>query len=212
MDLEDLPQDIREEIDRLNMVEVLKEQIDAEQQDVVVVRFVLHRLRQLEIEDAVDDVLESLDKLRPAIDEVVEYLSELRDADRRIRLRIGRKVLTASKLPSNGSYERMCLLSLFTKDDEFNHADRFEQLYDRFSDPVTRRELILAMGRAGLDHWFMANRLDYRSLEPWSRRAFLAAFSCVDEDAAVHFYRSLRRGADVLERAVIKWAQSSPFA
>jgi hypothetical protein len=212
IDVDALPDDVKEEIDRLNMVEVLKEQIDADPQDVVVMRFVLHRLRQLGIDEAVDDVLSHLDELRPAIDVVVEYLGGLRNSDRPIRQRIGRKVLAAAKKPANGSYERMCLLSLFTRDDEFNHADQFEPLYNRFADPVTRRELILAMGRAGKDQWFRVNRFDYQSLEPWSRRAFLAAFSCVDADAALHFYRSLRNGANILEKAVITWAQVSPFA
>lgn len=211
IDVDNLPHEIREEIDRLNMIEVLQEQIDANPQDVVVIRFVLHRLRQLGIEEAVDDVLGNLDRLGPAIDLVVEYLASLRDSDARVRQRIGRKVLAAAKKPANGSYERMRLLSLFTSGDEFNHADQFEPLYARFGDSVTRRELILAMGRAGKDHWFRANRFDYQSLEPWSRRAFLAAFSCVDQDAAGHFYRSLRGGTNVLEEAVISWCQACPF-
>jgi hypothetical protein len=105
--------------------------------------------------------------MRPAIDVVVEYLSGLRDSDERVRRRIGSKVLAASKRPANGSYERLCLLSLFTVGSEFNHASQFEPLYSRFLDAVTRRELILAMGRAGKDHWFRANRFDYQSLEPW---------------------------------------------
>jgi len=211
IDTDNIPEEIRDEIDRLNMVEVLKEQIESETQDVVVMRFVLHRLKQLGIEDAVDIVLKHLNKLRAAIDVAVEYLASLRDADEPTRLRIGRKVIAAVKKPSNGMYERMCLLSLFTVGPEFNHVDQFEPLYQKFGDAPTRRELILALGRAGSRHWFMANRLDYQALEPWSRRAFIAAFSCVDEDAATHFYRSLRNGANVLEGAVIKYAQDFPF-
>ena len=211
IDTDNIPEEIREEIDRLNMVEVLKEQIDAESQDVVVMRFVLHRLKQLGIEDAVDIVLKNISKLRAAIDVTVDYLASLRDSDEATRLRIGRKVIAAVKKPANGAYERMCLLSLFTMGSEFNHADQFEPLYESFGDAPTRRELILALGRAGSRHWFMTKRLDYQSLEPWSRRAFLAAFSCVDQDASVHFYRSLRSGANVLEKVVIKWVKDIPF-
>ena len=58
-----LPADIKEEIDRLNMIEVLKEQIEADAQDVVVMRFVLHRLRQLGIDEAVDDILNNLGRI-----------------------------------------------------------------------------------------------------------------------------------------------------
>jgi hypothetical protein len=211
IDTDNIPEEIKEEIDKLNMIEVLKEQIDAESQDVVVMRFVIHRLKQLGIEDAVDIVLANISKLRAAIDVTVEYLASLRNTDEATRLRIGRKVLAAVKRPANGIYERMCLLSLFTEGPEFNHVDQFEPLYENFRDAPTRRELILALGRARSAHWFKANRLDYQALEPWSRRAFIAAFSCVTEDASVHFYRSLRNGADVLEKAVIKWAGNSPF-
>jgi hypothetical protein len=212
IDIDSLPEDVREEIDRLNMIEVLSEQITSKTQDFMVMRFVLHRLRQLRIEEAVDEVLNHLSELNPAIDLVVDYLKALRSTDEKTRLRIGRKVLASAKKPATGSYERLCLLSLFTNDSEFNHADHFEPLYGRFSDAPTRRELILAMGRAGKAHWFRANRFDYQNLESWSRRAFLAAFSCVDSDAATHFYRSLRNGANILEEVVIDWVQAFPFA
>lgn len=65
---------------------------------------------------------------------------------------------------------------------------------------VTNDHFSDTMGRAGKDHWFRVNRFDYQSLEPWSRRAFLAAFSCVDANAALHFYRFLRNGANILEK------------
>jgi hypothetical protein len=126
-------------------------------------------------------------------------------------MRIGKKVIAASKKPNLGSYERMCLLSLFTGGREFDNEDRFERLYEEFHDSATRRELVLALGRSHADHWFMARRRDYQSLDPWLRRAFIAAFSCVSEDARGPFYRSLRDGGDVLESAVIKWASANPF-
>ena len=146
------------------------------------------------------------------IDSVVAYLASLRNAEERIRRRIGRAAIAAACKPFNGVYERMCLLSLFTAGREFDSEHRFERLYEQFSDVASRREIVLAFGRAGAHHWFLTRRRDYQSLEPWSKRAFLAAFSCVPVDAAQPFYRSLRNGSDVLERAIIRWATDSPFS
>src|SRR5215469_16750269 len=125
---------------------------------------------------------------------------------------IGRKVIAAARKPTTGSYERMCLLSLFTKSDEFDNEERFSRLHDEFRDAPTQRELVLALGRAAAEHWFITRRRDYHALEPWTRRAFLAAFSCVNHDARGPFYRSLRNGADILERSIISWASNHPFA
>jgi hypothetical protein len=211
IDIDDLPDSVQKEIQKLNMVQVLQEQIESERPDTVVLRFVLHRLRQLRITGAVGRVLQHMHQLQPAIDRLVEYLSSLREEDSALRLRVGKKVIAAAKKPNIGAYERMCLLSLFTSGREFDNEDRFERLYDEFTDSPTRRELVLALGMSGATHWFMARRNDYQALDPWLRRAFLAAFSCVGVDARVPFYRSLRNGADLLEAAVIKWASDFPF-
>jgi hypothetical protein len=64
------------------------------------------------------------------------------------------------------------------------------------------------MGGAEKDQWFRANRINYQSLEPWLRRAFLAVLSCVGQDAATNFYRLLRSGANMLEKAVLSLAQA----
>ena len=193
------------------MVQVLEEQIQSAQPDTVILRFVLHRLRQLGISEAADSVLKNMHRLQPAIDTLVEYLSSLREEGQTLRFRVGKKVIATAKKPTNGMYERMCLLSLFTGGREFDNEDRFERLYEDFPDSTTRRELVLALGRSHADHWFMARRRDYQNSDPWLRRAFIAAFSCVSEDARGPFYRSLRDGGDVLESAVIKWASANPF-
>jgi regulator of replication initiation timing len=209
--LDNLPDDVRKEIDKLNIVQVLEEQIASPHPDTVILRFVLHRLRQLGISNAAGSVLKNMHRLQPAIDTLVEYLSSLRLEDQRLRYRVGRNVIATARKPSNGTYERMCLLSLFTRGREFDNEDRFEKLYEEFSDPATRREVVLALGRSHADHWFIARRRDYHTYDPWLRRAFIAAFSCVTEDAREPFYRSLRNGADVQEAAIIKWASAHPF-
>jgi len=212
IDYDDLPDEIREQIDSLNLVQVLDEQIRASNLDPIVVRFLLYRLRQLSIEGGVRPILKNFNQLQPVIDSVMEYLASLRDVSETMRKRIGKAAIAAARKASSGVYQRLCLLSLFSSGREFDNEERFEKLYNEFGDAPTRRELILALGRARATHWFMARRQDYQSLEPWSRRAFLAAFSCVPADARVPFYRSLRGGADILETAILKWVADNPFS
>ncbi len=212
IDYDSLPEDVRNEIDALNMVQVLDEQMDADSPDPIVMRFVLYRLRQLRIEGAIEPILRHFGKLQHVIDSVMKYLSSMRDVSVTIRGRIGRAAIGAARKSSSGSYERMCLMSLFTEGRKFNHEDRFEKLYEEFPDNATKRELILALGRSVAAHWFMARRHDYQTLDPWTKRAFLAAFSCVSPDARGHFYRSVRGGADLLETAVLNWVAANPFS
>jgi len=211
IDYDSLPADTQTEINRLNLVQVLTEQLELERIDAVIVGFVLYRLRQLGVDKAADIVLENLDKLFPVIDSVVKYLESLRDLDERSRHRIGRVVLTAARRSTTGTYERMCLLSLFTKGSEFDNENAFERLYENASDPAVRRELILALGRAKKDYWFQARRRLIDQFDPWTRRAFIAAYSCTPQDQRGPFYRSLRQTGDVLERCVMTWAAANPF-
>jgi len=175
-------------------------------------RFVLYRLRQLRLEEAIGPILRHFGRLQHVIDSVMKYLSSMRDVSTTLRRRIGGAAIATARKPSSGSYERMCLMSLFTESREFNHEDRFERLYEEFQDNATKRELVLALGRSAAAHWFMVRRQDYLALEPWAKRAFLAAFSCVAEDARGPFYRSVRGGADVLESAILNWVAANPFS
>ena len=211
IDYESLPSETRTEINRLNLVHVLEEQLEAEHIDPVIVGFVLYRLKQLRIDDAADTVLENLDQLSPMIDAVVKYLESLLQLDERSRHRIGKIVLKAAKRPTTGTYERMCLLSLFTKGSDFDNENSFERTYESASDTSVRRELILALGRAHKAYWFQARRRLIDQFDPWARRAFIAAYSCTPSDQRTPFYRSLRHGADVLEKCVITWATANPF-
>jgi len=211
IDFESLPAHTQEQIDGLNLVHVLEEQLELENVDPVIVGFVLSRLKQLGIDDAVDMVLEHLDKLFTAIDSLMKYLEALRDLDQPRRQRIGSVVLAAARRDTTSTYERMCLLNLFTKGPEFDNENEFELLYEQAIDPEVRRELILSLGRAKKDYWFQARRRLIDELGPWSRRAFIAAYSCAPQEQRGPFYRSLREGRDVLEKCVLKWAAENPF-
>jgi hypothetical protein len=211
LDYDELPEDVQEKIDEMNLVAVFNEQIEAERSDPVVMKIILHRLGQLNIDDVVDDVLANLDTLNHVMDSVVQYFSALRNLPERKRHSIGQRVLASLDSTPIGAYERICLLNLFTRGREYDQENQFEALLSRYPDRATQRELILALGRAGQQHWFLTNRRDLGEMDAWSKRAFLAGFSCVALDAREAFYKSLRGGGDVLEAAVIRWAEAHPF-
>jgi hypothetical protein len=211
IDYEDLPEATQEEVDKLNLLEVLKEQLAADRIDPIVCSFVLHRMRQLNLTEASVLVLKNIEKLFPVIDSAVRYIESLRSMSDKSRKNVGQRVLRSLKKGATGSYERMCLLSLFTKGTEFDNEDRFEQLYDETNDKDARRKLMLALGRSQKRHWFQARRQEVAAMDAWSKRAFIAGYSCVTKEVRSPFYRSLRRGADILEESVIRWADANPF-
>jgi hypothetical protein len=89
IEYDDLPEETREEIDKLNLIEILKEQISAQRLDPIVTAFVLHRLKQLGLADASSVVLANIRALFPVIDSAVRYLESLRDMSAGLRKRVG---------------------------------------------------------------------------------------------------------------------------
>ena len=73
-------------------------------------------------------------------------------------------------------------------------------------------ELTLAIGRSGHSHWFRSRKRNVLQLAPWERRAFLVAASCLPNDEYDHWYKSIRRQLDELDRAVVDWAKANPFS
>ena len=213
LEYNDLEEETRNEIDALNLEEMLEENLADNELEPVTTRFLLRRFGQLNI-DLLDDVLAEIGKFAHLMDSVARYIRELRDLAPERSEEIGERVLDA--IENNESlqleYQRLWLLSIFTSGSEFNHQTRFQSLLSRWPDLATQRELMLAMGRANQAHWVRSRRRTASDLAPWVRRAFYAGASCLDPEELIHYYRSLRGGADILERSVIKWAQAIPFA
>jgi len=108
--------------------------------------------------------LDNIEKLQHVIDPVVKYVENLRGLTPAKRLRIGRKVLASVRRQTRSKYERVCLLSIFTKGREFDNEEQFERLYQAVTDTESRREITLALGRARKTHWFMQRRAGLRGI------------------------------------------------
>jgi hypothetical protein len=201
-------------VDLLNLREMFCDEIEKQTEpDIGILRFILRRMGQLGDPSLVDIILLNWTKIHPVFADVVHYFKNLRHLDAKQRETYGRRILKAheesvfSELP----FYCMWIFSLFSESQDWNNLKAFPKLLEEAKDLSSRRELILAMGRAQHTHWFQSH---WRRLfdEPhWSRRAVLAAASCMAPDARKHWYKSILPKLDVLERAVVDWAKENPF-
>src|SRR5690606_3382583 len=153
---------------------------------VPVARFVLRRLAQLDSTDCVDKVIDQIERLSLVFKDVLEYLTTVRKMSPADRKSVAGRLLGLIDNSTVGTleYHRCWILSTFTRGSDWNHADRFAELQAAHSDEFSQRELILAQGCAGAQHWFKTRKRDVMNLPPWERRAFLAAARCLPGDEA----------------------------
>lgn len=213
IDYDNLEPEIQEAINSLNLVEVLQEQLGNEGIDISVVKFILRRLGQIDNSDAVEVVIDNIDELYPVFKEVIEYLHSLRSLSIPMKHDVGRRLidLLDSSLVGHLEYHRLWVFNTFTRNCDWDNEGRFVNLFNNWNDEFSQRELILAMGRAHLQPWFKNRKRTFTNFSPWTKRAFLAAASCLPGDEAVHWYRSISGGLDKLESSITKWAKANRF-
>lgn len=213
IDYSDLSEEQRAFVDSLNLKEIFREEAASESPDFTVVLFVLRRLAQLGDPSLADEVIDSLDLLYPVFPDIIGYLKSIRNVSKGERERIGGRVLDAleESIVSELEYHRMWGLDLFSSSTQWNNADRFFRMLGAARDGVSRRKLILAMGRARQRHWFQTQWRNLFNEAPWPKRALIAAASCLPPDARKHWFKSIESRLDPLESAVMKWAKANPF-
>ena len=216
IDYDHLSPEKKAQVDALNLGEILSEQIElGDDLDIPVTTFVLRRLAQLEDDEHAEAVLGSLDVLYPVFPDAVGYLASLRSLHGNRKRSIGKKLLEAldSTVSGHLEFHRCWVLNVFAKSDEWDNETLLADLESRWSDVFTRRELILARGKAGHADWFKSEKVNSGNLGPWERRAFLYAASCLPGDEARHWWDNLKRrpDTDVLDKAIMAYARSTPI-
>lgn len=210
---DELDDDIKEQIRRMNLEAILETHLEEiDEIDISLVRFLLKRLTAIGSQDIVDCLIKNIHKLYPVVKEVMIYFQTV-ELPQETKHQIGSQLLDICKdsIVGHLEYNKMWIINTFTHDNEWNNTESFTKLYTELTDQYTQRELLLAMGRAGLDHWFRPRRRYASELTPWLKRAFLAAASCLPGDQAQHWYRSLPK-LDLLESVVSKWATANRFS
>lgn len=212
---EELTEDQQEAIDSLNLIELLGEQLGKqESMDFRLTRFLLRRLGQIGSPEGISLVLGNLEALYPLFKEVMRYLREPGRLGPEEKQKIGDALI---RFLRNGSragqsdYHRSWAFNLFTHNPEWGNDEQFMGLYNAYPDEFSRRELILAMGRAGHDYWFKSNKNNLSQFRPWEKRAFLAAASCLPSEEAKDWYQANKASFDILESSVVEWARKNPF-
>jgi Reverse transcriptase (RNA-dependent DNA polymerase) len=214
IDYDDLDEDEKELIDSLNLVELFQEQLsDDNDIDVPLARFILRRLTQLGDGTILEDLLDNLDVLHPLFPEMIAYIRADKSLSNKDRAKIGKRILDLAErsIVSELDYHRMWALHLFAESTDWNNADRFPSLLAAARDQLSRRKLILAMGRARQRYWFQGQWRKLFEEAPWTRRAMLAGFSCLSPDPRKHQFKAIESRLDPLEKAVMRWVKKQPF-
>ena len=215
IEYDDLDEEYKKQIDSLNLMEILEEEIGkGDDLDLSLTRFVLRRLGQINEGHAVTQVLKNIELLYPVFKDVICYISQIRRLDSNLRHRIGGyliKLLNGKSVVGLLEYHRSWAFSIFTHNTEWDNEREFLKLYNSNSDEFSRRELILAMGRAKHDFWFKTTKRDLMQFRPWEKRAFLAAASCLPGDEAKHWYKANMKQLDILEQSIVTWVKTNPF-
>ena len=214
IDYDELPEHHRNAVDSLNLEQLLRDELGQDEPDFTVVRFALRRLGQFGNANVVDDVLASLDRVHPALPDICGHIAGLRSLDDDARARLGAQLLDlmSGSVVSALPYHRMWILEIFSRSNAWGNSHKFYSLFAAEPHDACRRNLILAMGRAGMRHWFQSQWRSLLDHPDWTRRAVLAGTSCLENDARRHLHASIARKLDpILEIAVSKWALSNPF-
>jgi len=210
---EDLTDEQQEALDALNLVEIFKEESASSEPDLALIRFCLRHLGQLGDDGVVDAIFENLDSIIPTFMHIVKYFSVLRGLSSLERTQLGARLLDLGRdsIVSELPYHRMWIFEPFAQTLEWKNGERLARIYEQERDQACRRQLVLAMGRAKHQHWFQSQWRRLFEHPHWERRAVLAAASILPADSRRHWYKSLNSRLDLLERTVIKWANSGAF-
>lgn len=204
----EIPTDTEEEINKLNMLEILKEQLESDINDNRLISFTLMRMGRLNNPEAIDICLDNIDSFYPIFKVIFKYLNNLDCLDDEKKLEIGNRLISSLNLSIVGhlDYHRAWVFDLLGNDSSWNDNDNLINLLNKYSDEFSKRKLILALGKASSYFWFKSNKRNFDSLPSWERRAFLAAASCLPGDETKHWYQSINRRLDLLEKSITKWA------
>lgn len=204
-------------IKKLSLESMFEEQFKKDEIDYFLIAFLLMNFARFDNTRIEEIVLkeENIIRIFPKMRNVVNYLIRIRSFSKEQKTTIGTKILNIimncyiSAIPFN----RVWLLHIFTISDEWNNVELLEDIQKRYNDPLTERELYLALGRAHNYRFFRSIKDKNLDVDSWTKRAFIASISTLPKDERDPWYRSRElRSRDFLEKIIEKWARKNPFA
>lgn len=216
IEVDSLPESTRLAIDELNLTSILEEQIQGDEPDLSLLKFLLRRLGQLNSTDAIDLILDHFDKFVPVVRETIQYLLRITSMVPEEKRVLGEALLVIyadkDRSASHLEYSRMYLLLPFGKESTWSSNEKYVSLYNESLDEFSQRELLLAMGRSRQDFWFRSRKQSLSGMTPWVRRAFIYGASCLPAAEYKHWIRGALAQFDPVERAVAAWAQAKSIS
>jgi hypothetical protein len=215
IDYFELPIEIRSKVDGLNLGNILSNQLENDEIDIPLTKFLLNHLGQLRQEDTIELILENLDKLYPVITEVVRYFSNVGvTISQEERESIGRRLIEKldGTVVSILEFNRMQILSLFAGSNSWGNSENFPRLFESERSIWVKRALILALGKSEQDHWFRTKKSSVNNFTDWERRAVIYAASCLPDDEKKAWFNSISSNRhDPLDNWIIDWAKKNPI-
>jgi hypothetical protein len=208
---DDLSPGQQEMIDGLNLWGMLQEERESGRRlDVPTAKFLLRRIADLGLVEPNGEITGDIGPYYPVFPEAIQAVAAQRGLTPERRVEVGAWLLSLLDHPVVGhlEYHRAWILDVFARSSEWNHSERLLAIYDEYPDPITRTGVVLALGSAGVDHWFRLRKQEVHNMGPWERRAFLYGARCLPTDEARHWYNALRSQLTDLDLVVANWAAS----
>ena len=209
IDYDDLDVDDKALIDSWNLSGMLANELEKDEIDQHLVRFLLRRLGQLDDKSVVELILSRLNRTFTVFPQVIQYFARLRTLSDQDRNYVTAQLLNlmSDSYVSQLEYHRCWLLSLFSEGPMWGNSEKMASLYSDSQDNFSRRKLTLALGRSGQDYWFRTRKEDVFEFGGWLRRAFLAGAKCLPMSERKHWYSFLNPRLDIVERSIVSWVQ-----
>lgn len=214
IELDDLPDGLLSQINELNLTGLLSDELSKNEPELQKVKFLLSRLSWIKNIDIVDLLLFNLDKIHPLLDMITKYLATVGDLlDEKKRHEIGSKLLGKIdySVLCQLEYHKMLLLSLFAGSKLWGNEEKLQKYYTSATSDLTRRTLLLALGKSHQDFAFRSKKSQIDQMSSWEKRALIYGASCLPGDERDTWYKAINPKIDELDRFIVKWAQSNPI-
>lgn len=169
-------------------------------------RWVLRRLSQVGAPGGVELIVTRLDDFMPVIGDACRYLVRAAaqyDGDPRA---LGKRILTTLRSPlvQSSAYLRTVLVGLFSRVAALDNIQSLIALYDSHDNSVKRKVVLAAAAASEGRFWIKERKDEFRSMDPWLRRAFTFSARRLPGDEGEIWIKGIRPDLTALELVIAK--------
>ena len=175
-------------------------------------KWLFRRLTQIGVPFAIQQALNNFEELIPILPDICQYFisaSPNLDADLSITGDQLHRILDSEIVKSN-EYVQISIIDLFVNNNELNHFEIFDQLFNTSSEFVKRKIILLAYSLNNAA-WIRGKKEQYEGMGRWAKRAMLIALTCLPAEERKFIYNSISEDLsddDIVEKTIIKWGKN----